>query len=52
LLTLFHICGHHGTTGLQGFRSVNTGAKYFHSSKNAGGNLYGWHSMIARKALS
>ena len=41
-----------GATGFQIFRSVNTGVKYFHSSKNAAGRLYGWHSMIARKALS
>ena len=41
-----------GDGGFQIFRSVNTGVKYFHSSKNAAGRLYGWHSMIARKALS
>jgi hypothetical protein len=32
--------------------SLNTGAKYFHSSYIAAGSLYGWHSMIARNALS
>jgi hypothetical protein len=41
-----------GGRQLQVFRSVKTGAKYFHSSKNAAGSLYGWHSMIARNALS